>query len=247
MAGKNIKKAGHSNEYKMIEISSYASGSSGNLYSIYDGKTKLLIECGLPIMGIKKHLNFKLSEISACLLSHEHLDHAQSAQQIMDVGLDLYCSQATAAALNLSSHRLHIIQTLKQFKIGTWTVLPLDGIHNISVLGFLIMNKQGERLLFLIDTAYCKYRFKNLNYIMIGINYCKDILKKNIKDGRLNPALGRRIMQSHLSLSTALEFFKAQDLSQVQEIHILHCSEMNADKNRIKEAVQRQTAKLVIV
>jgi len=57
----------------MIDISVYASGSTGNLIQVSDGKTNLLLECGLPIANVKKHLGFKLSEVSACLLSHAHL------------------------------------------------------------------------------------------------------------------------------------------------------------------------------
>lgn len=231
----------------MIEISIYASGSSGNLYSIADGKTKILIECGVPIQKIKKALNFNLSNYSGCLLSHGHLDHARSAKDIMLAGIDLFCSSETATSMNLSGHRLHIRQALKQFKIGSWTVLPFDGIHDIPVLNFLLMNEQEERLLFLIDSMYCKYRFKNLSYIMVGINYCEDRLRKNIQKGIINAALGWRIMQSHCSLKTGLEFFRDQNLSQVKQINILHCSEANADKDRIKEAVQKQTGKLVFI
>ena len=222
----------------MIKISTYASSSLGNLYQISDGETKLLLECGLPIMGIKKHLNFKLSEISACLLSHAHLDHARSAQQIMDVGIDLFCSQETATELKLSGHRLQIIQPLKQFQVGPWTVLPLDGIHDVPVLNFLIVGRQGKKLLFLIDSAYSKYRFKDVNYIMLGINFDSDILKKNVKAGRIHLGLAQRIIQSHMSLKTALQFFRDQDLSKVEEIHVIHCSEMNLDKDKAKEAIQ---------
>lgn len=165
----------------------------------------------------------------------------------METGIDLFCSQETASELNLSGHRLHVIQTMKQFQINSFNILPFDGVHNVPVLGFLIMSGQGDRLLFLIDTVYSKYRFKNLNYIMIAINYEIDILKKNVKEGRIHPALAKRIIQSHCSLKTGLEFFRDQDLSHVQEIHVLHVSETNADKNRIKEAVQRQTGKLVLI
>lgn len=165
----------------------------------------------------------------------------------METGIDLFCSQETASELNLSGHRLHVIQTMKQFQINSFNILPFDGVHNVPVLGFLIMSGQGDRLLFLIDTVYSKYRFKNLNYIMIAINYEIDILKKNVKEGRIHPALAKRIIQSHCSLKTGLEFFRDQDLSHVQEIHVLHVSETNADKNRIKEAVMRQTGKLVFI
>jgi len=231
----------------MIQFTTHYSGSKGNLYSITDGKTSLLLDPGVPISKIKKAMNFKLSGISACLLSHAHLDHARSAQQIMDVGIDLFCSQETATELKLSGHRLQIIQPLKQFQADTWTVLPLNGIHDVPVLNFLIVGRQGKKLLFLIDSAYSKYRFKDVNYIMIGINFDNDILRKNVKIGRIHPGLARRIVQSHMSLKTALQFFKDQDLSKVEAIHVLHCSEANLDKDKAKEAIQRVSGKLVVI
>jgi phosphoribosyl 1,2-cyclic phosphodiesterase len=56
----------------MIEFTPYASGSRGNCYRITDGRTPLLLECGIPYKEIQKGCGFGLSEIRACLISHEH-------------------------------------------------------------------------------------------------------------------------------------------------------------------------------
>ena len=57
----------------MIDIKVIGSGSSGNCYLANINGTKLLLECGLAIKVIQKALNFKLSEVYACLLTHEHV------------------------------------------------------------------------------------------------------------------------------------------------------------------------------
>ena len=50
-----------------------ASSSKANSYMINDGKTAILIECGLSMKELKKRTNFKVpSHIDACLISHEH-------------------------------------------------------------------------------------------------------------------------------------------------------------------------------
>lgn len=50
-----------------------ASSSKGNAYLITDGRSTILIECGLPIKELKRRTNFKVpSNIDACLISHEH-------------------------------------------------------------------------------------------------------------------------------------------------------------------------------
>lgn len=175
-------------------------------------------------------------------------DHSFASENIMKAGIDLYCNSATAEALGLSGHRLHIIEHKKSFTVGSFAVLPLSVSHDedTPTMAFLLASGK-EKWFFGIDLLYCPYKFKGLTGIAIGINYESDTLKRNVKEERIHPALAKRIMQSHCSLKTGLEFFRDQDLSQVQEIHILHVSEANADKDRIKEAVQRQTGKLVSI
>lgn len=230
----------------MLEFISYASSSKGNLYTLDDGTTRIIIDPGLPIARIKKALNFKLSGIAGALCSHFHNDHSIGLADLTKAGVDIYSGTSTIEAINLKGHRVHPAEHLKLFSIGTFRILPFMIPHDVDNLGFLIQSGK-DKFLYLIDCIYCPYRFKRLTHIAIGINYEADILKRNVKEERVHPALARRIMQSHCSLKTGLEFFKAQDLRKVKEIHILHVSEANADKDRIKEAVQRQTGKLVLI
>jgi phosphoribosyl 1,2-cyclic phosphodiesterase len=55
-----------------MDIKVLASGSSGNCYYVSDGNSSVLIECGIKIDQIRKGCGFRLSEIKACLISHEH-------------------------------------------------------------------------------------------------------------------------------------------------------------------------------
>lgn len=55
-----------------INITSLASGSSGNCYLVTDGSTPLLLECGIPIALIKKGCGFNVHGMKACLISHGH-------------------------------------------------------------------------------------------------------------------------------------------------------------------------------
>jgi len=52
-----------------MEIKALASSSKGNCYIIGH---ELMIECGIPLKEIKKKGGFKVHEIQACLVSHEH-------------------------------------------------------------------------------------------------------------------------------------------------------------------------------
>ena len=54
----------------MIEIKALASSSAGNCYHVTDGKTPFLIECGIPFTQIRRALNFTVTGLAGCLVSH---------------------------------------------------------------------------------------------------------------------------------------------------------------------------------
>lgn len=116
----------------MIDIQVLASGSRGNCYRVTDGSTPLLLECGIPYKEIQKALNFRVSEIAGCLVSHEHQDHCKAIRDIMKAGIDCYMSQGTKDALNIDGHRIYIIKAKQQFRIGTWTILPFETQHDAA-------------------------------------------------------------------------------------------------------------------
>ena len=230
----------------MIEIKVLASGSTGNCYWISDGRTSLLIEAGIPINRIKRGLNYKLSEIEGCLISHEHQDHCKAVRDIIKVGIDCYMSQGTAEELKLDGHRVHIIQAKKQFQLGTWTILPFEVQHDaVEPLGFLLASRNGGKLVYATDTYYIRYKFSGLTHIMVECNYSLDILNENISKGLVPAVQKKRILQSHFNLENVKEFLKANDLSQVREIWLLHLSDRNSDAERFKREIMELTGKPV--
>ncbi len=169
----------------------------------------------------------------------------------MKAGIDCYMSQGTAdeiTGLKHWNHRVHIIKAKQQFQLGTWTILPFETQHDAKEpLGFLLANKEGDKLLFATDTYYIKYRFKGLTYIMVECNHSYKILDKNVESGILSLAMKRRLIQSHFSLENVKEFLKANDLSKVQEIWLIHLSDRNSNAELFKREIQELTGKVVYV
>jgi phosphoribosyl 1,2-cyclic phosphodiesterase len=232
----------------MIRFRSLASSSTGNCYHVTDGKTELLIEAGLRFQDIRKALDFRVSRLSACLISHEHLDHSRAAADLAKAGVDVYASAGTIAARGLTGHRVKQIEAKKQFQVGTWTIMPFDVEHDAEdPLGFLLANQAGEKLVFITDSYYCRYTFSGLTHIAVECNYSLRILDENISAGRVHPAMRPRLLRSHFSLENVLDFLRANDLSKVQEIHLLHLSDNNSDEALFKRRVQEVTGKPVYV
>jgi len=231
----------------LVEIIPVASGSSGNFYIVEDGNEKLLIECGISITKIKQSLEFKLTDVIGCLVTHSHLDHSKESKKLFSSGVNVYMSKGTADKLNLKSHRLKIIKAHKQFNINDWSILPFDVHHDDpEPLNFLIQ-KGNEKLVYLTDTFYCKYKFNNLTRIMIECNYSKKILDENIAAGRVPMVQKNRLLKSHFSLKNVKDFLNANDLSKVREIHLLHLSNRNSDAKLFKKEIQELTGKMVKV
>jgi phosphoribosyl 1,2-cyclic phosphodiesterase len=232
----------------MILIKPLASSSAGNCYMVTDGKTNLMLECGLRFKDIQHGLNFQMSSISGCLLSHEHGDHGKSVKDVMKAGIDIYASNGTLGALGISGHRTIPIESKKQFSIGTWNILPFDVQHDVAEpLGFLLSNTVGEKLVFITDSYYCRYKFSGLTHVMLETNYSLRILDENIVSGRVPPGMKNRLIKSHFSLENAKDFLRANDLSKVQEIWLLHLSDTNSDEELFKREIQELTGKLVFI
>jgi phosphoribosyl 1,2-cyclic phosphodiesterase len=232
----------------VIEIKALASGSKGNCYRITDGKTPLLLECGIPFKDIQRALNFRVSEIAGCLVSHEHGDHVKSVKDVLKAGINVYASQGTIGAINITNHHLKSVRAKQSFQIGTWMVMPFDVQHDVSEpMGYLLANQSGEKLLFATDTYYIRYRFPGLTHIMVEANFSQEILNENIASGRVPAVMKKRLMKSHFSLENVKGFLKANDLSKLQEIWLLHLSDNNSDEQLFKKEIAEVTGKLVII
>jgi phosphoribosyl 1,2-cyclic phosphodiesterase len=228
-----------------MDIRMLASGSAGNCYLVSDGLTPLLLECGISVKQIRRGLGFGLTNVAACLVSHEHQDHAKAVADVLRAGVEVYTSPGTIKALGLEHHRLRPVRAKETFKVGTWTVRAFETQHDAQEpLGFLLHSRaSNERLLYATDTYYIRYKFPGLTHIMVECNYAADILEANVKRGSVPEVLKKRLLTSHFSLDNVKEFLKANDLSQVREIWLLHLSDGNSDEERFKQEVMQLTGK----
>ncbi|OPA76766.1 MBL fold metallo-hydrolase [Paenibacillus selenitireducens] len=232
----------------MIDIKPLGSSSAGNAYRISDGRTALLLEAGLRYKDIQRELEFRMSEIAGCLITHDHGDHSKAARDVLKAGIDIYTSKGTADVVGLSGHRVNVIKARGEFKIGTWTILPFEIEHDAAEpLGFLLANQSGEKLLFVTDTYYVRYRFTGLTHIMVECNYSIRILNENIAAGRIPSVLKSRLLRSHFGLDHVKEFLQANDLRDVEQIWLLHLSDSNSDAELFKREIMELTGKAVYV
>lgn len=219
---------------------SLASSSHGNAYIVGDRDTRILIECGVSHKQLQKLSGFTLSEFKACLVSHEHKDHSQCVQDLINRGMEVYMSAGTADALEADSATL--IEHMEQFKIGSLDIVPFTTFHDAAEpLGFLIKSRSdGDVLAFATDTVNLRYKFPGLNILAIEANYDRAILDRCEK---LPDKVRHRITNSHMEIDTLCDYLKTLDLTACREIHLLHLSDATSHEwkflNKVKDIVPR--------
>ena len=227
-----------------MKLKVIGSGSKGNAYLLYNEQEALLIECGVNIKEIKKALDFNLSKVAGCLVSHEHGDHAKSIKEVMAAGIDVYATEGTHTACNtLINHRSKVLRSM--ITVGGFKISAFDIRHDAAEpCGFLINHPECGNTLFLTDTFYCPYTFKNLHNIIVECNFSEKIIRERLAEMEF---LKNRIFQSHMSLETCKEFLKANDLSQTNNIVLIHLSDGNSDEAYFKSEITQLTGKTVTV
>jgi phosphoribosyl 1,2-cyclic phosphodiesterase len=222
-------------------------GSTGNAYILSNDSEALLVEAGVNIKEIKKALDFDLSKVVGCIVTHEHMDHSKSIWDVMKLGINTYASAGTLKSRYVFEQaRAKVIKSKESFNIGNFRIMPFDVKHDAKEpLGFLVEHPDCGKTLFLTDTYYCKYTFHGLNNIIIEANYSKEIIDKKFGPDSDKEFLRNRILQSHFSLANCKEMLSANDLSQVNNIVLIHLSDSNSDEKQFVKEVTELTGKNV--
>lgn len=206
-----------------LTFASLASSSKGNAYVVSDGETTLLLECGLTFKELQKRLGYHMADLTACLVSHEHQDHAKAAPQMLKRGVPMYMSYGTAISHKEPMDGVHLIKAGDRIPFGAMTVVPFRVFHNTEEpLGFLIEDgRTGERLLFAIDTANLHVVADRLTYIAVECNYEEALLSRS---DRMLSLMKERVRRSHFEIDRVIRWLHKQDLSGVLTIYLLHLS-----------------------
>lgn len=219
-----------------MRFEALASSSKGNAYIVSDDDTRILLECGVSHKSLQKLTGFSLGEFQACLVSHEHKDHAKAVNDLIKRGMDVYMSPGTADALETDA--VNLIESMEQFNVGSLDIVPFATFHDaVEPLGFLIKSrKDGDVLAFATDTVNLRYQFPGLNILAIEANYDKAILERC---ERMPEKVRHRITNAHMEIDTLCDYLRGLDLSQCREIHLLHLSDATSHEGHFINKVAR--------
>lgn len=232
----------------------YASGSSGNLYEVVaqNGK-RLLIEAGLPWKKLQKALKYDLTGIVGCFVSHLHKDHSKALADVRKAGIEVFASKETLQSAGITGRRVTAIENKDLVKdIGGFQVYCFDTLHDVDgALGFVIYEEETkEHMLFCTDSFYIKPHFRHkFSIIALEVSYDKFILQERQDRGDIIEALATRLLISHQEKQTAIDYPDDYvDLSHCRQLHLLHMSSANLDKEQtVKEFEDKFAIEVVTV
>jgi len=231
-----------------MKLKIIGSSSKGNAYILENDHEALIIECGVALSSIKQALNFKIGKVVGCLVTHEHQDHCKAAADVVKAGINIYASQGTIAKIKptLPNHRYKAIDKLQELQLGGFKIMAFDVKHDAQEpIGFLIWHQETGTVLFLTDTYYSPFTFTGLNNIIVEANYSSEIIKQKQELGLLPLFLKDRILSSHLSIENCVKLLKANDLTKVNNIVLIHLSDSNSNEEQFVEQVKKATGRTV--
>ena len=226
-----------------MKIEVLGSSSLGNAYIVSDGTTSILLDAGIPYKELQVKSDFKVNEVAACFISHSHQDHSKAVKDLLSATIDVYALPETLSAMGVSDHhRTHSVEPLKSITINTFEIMAITMYHDCPCIGYMVYSKKtGERLFFATDTYKITVNPQSVDYLILEINYQKEIVNNLVNEGKMEASIRARLLFSHYELSKALKWLKKIDKSRLKRIYVAHLSNGHSNAEQIRQAVIAET------
>lgn len=202
-----------------------SSGSKGNCYILADDHGKrLILDVGIQYKKILPGIDFDLNSVQGVLVTHEHKDHSLSVNEFIIRGIPVYRPYAYEPGARPKAD-------FGEFHVQCF---PLE--HDVPCYGFLITHPEMGKLVYITDTAYCKYRFKNLNHILVECNYDAEMLADDY-------AAHGHVLHDHMELNATKRFIEANKSDSLRNVILCHLSDTNISEQKALETIQQSLEK----
>ena len=222
------------------------SNSLGNCYVLDTPTEALIIEAGVNMSKVKKSLRWQINKVVGAIVTHRHNDHAGYVTEMVASGVTVLALRDVFDAHGLTGKPFtKEITEGHGYKLGNFKIQALQVKHDVPCLAYIIYHPDMGRLLFVTDTVSFNYIVPHLNAIMIEANYADDIVLGKIAAGEMPEAMRPRLLNSHMEIGQTKEILKSNDLSDTENIILIHLSDGNADEERFVREIRETTGKTV--
>ena len=124
------------------------------------------------------------------------------------------------------------MENLRQDRqIGGFRIQSFGVVHSVPTVGYLISHERLGKMLYVTDTEYVKYTFRNLNVILIEANYADEFIDREA-------VKFRHVITGHMEKKTTLECIKANMGIDLRHVVLCHLSRDGSDPKEFKDAVR---------
>lgn len=214
-----------------MKIHCIGSNSKGNGY-LLEASTgeKLLLDTGVSYKSIEAASGYKPASIEACIITHEHGDHAVYAQEVCNKGIPLYATIATAAKLNILCG-FKIMHKYTWIKTGGFSFYAFDVIHDaVEPVNFIVYHEEMGMFAYITDTNHININAE-INHWLIECNYV------NLDEP--DTYLAKRIRENHSSLQNTLDILSVSGGYKAKSITLCHLSENNGSPKHMIRTVHK--------
>jgi Metal-dependent hydrolases of the beta-lactamase superfamily I len=202
-----------------MQLKVLGASSAGNCYLLENDTECLILDAGIKSLEIKKALDFNISKVVGVVVSHSHGDHAKYVKDYLDMGIKAFRPYET---------------NQRTIEFGNFKIKAFELEHDVPCFGFYIAHEEIGKLVYITDTKYVKYKFENLDHIMVECNHSRELIYQNMIQ-----SLGERIMNTHMGLDTCKGFVQANNSPNLRNIVLMHLSSQNSDEKLFKREIER--------
>ena len=239
--------------HQNVVVAVLGSGSRGNCTYVGDGRSGVLIDCGLStrqVMVRLETLGLADAPIDAVLITHEHADHVGAAaildralQKRSGAAVPFFMTPGTAESLHpkVVPSRIEKIASGAPFRLGSVRVEPVSIPHDTLDPVAYCVELGPTRVGVITDlgrsTRLVEQKLASLDIAVLEFNHDVQLLL----DGSYPWALKQRIRgpHGHLSNDQAAELLTRGASSRLSHVVLAHLSDENNRPDHALRAADR--------
>ncbi len=225
----------------MLRFISIGSGSSGNCYYLQTADDAMLIDAGVGVRTLKKHLHeygIRLDSVNRILITHDHADHIKAVGVIStEYNTPVYATREVHVGISrnycvpkkVPGDNARVIERGASVKLGDFTVTPFAVPHDSSGnVGYKI-EAEGVTFCLMTDIGHVTEDMQEYigeaNYLVIEANYDEEMLKTGPYPQHLKVRIDG--LTGHLSNRACGEALANYATSELKRVWLCHLSEEN--------------------
>lgn len=212
----------------MATLKVVGSGSKGNTYIIEAGGEHLLLDLGCKWNDILNGLNHNISNTYA-LCTHVHQDHSKSIPNALKSQIQVFSNQDVAEKFQ----GVKALQPKKKYKIGNFTVMPLEVEHNSYCFAYIVEHEEIGKLVYATDLTHFPYKIKGVTTLLIEANNSEDIIIDHLCDNEVI----RSMSENHMEINETIKAIRNNISLDLNNIILCHLSDGQSDEKLFKQLI----------